>query len=312
VNMKKNFRYLSNDGKTNIHCALWMPKTKEFTGILQISHGMVEYIERYSTFAEYLNQRGFIVVGHDHLGHGKSVISESHWGYFAEKSADEILIRDMHKMRILMQKRYPDVPYFMLGHSMGSFLLRKYLTRYPNGLRGAIIMGTGVKNNLELRTAMSLCSSMAVLKGWNYRSALLQKMVFSSNNKKFEDENNTNSWLTRDQKIVEDYTADPRCSFVFTLNGFHTLFSVIYHGNRKKNIQKLPIELPMLLISGEDDPIGAYGVGIKKLYHLYRRAGITDITYRLYKEGRHEILNELDKETVFSDIYKWLAKRIGL
>lgn len=309
--MKKSFRFLSGDGVTKIHGVQWIPASGRINAILQISHGMVEYVERYDEFAHYMNQKGILVVGHDHLGHGKSVLSENEWGYFSKKFSDEILIRDMHKLRKTIQKKYSAVPYFMLGHSMGSFILRKYLSRHGENLHGAVILGTGIRGRLELLAGMLLCSSIAAVKGWKYRSALVHRLAFQGNQKSLKKEGGNTSWLTKDTKIAAAYANDPRCTFRFTLNGYFTLFSLFLYSNRYKNIQRIPKELPILLSSGAEDPLGNYGKGIKKLYHIYRKAGIKEITYRLYKDDRHEIINELDRETVYADIHSWIAKRTG-
>ena len=138
-----NFTFLSNDGKTAVHAVKWMPDNGEFKAILQITHGMVEFIERYAAFAEFLTENGYMVVGHDHIGHGQSVASKEDWGFFAEENPSDVVVADIHKLRTLVQEENPDVPYFMMGHSMGSFMLRKYLSLHNENLRGAIIMGTG-------------------------------------------------------------------------------------------------------------------------------------------------------------------------
>ncbi len=306
---KSELAFLSADGTTRIHAVRWKPEQGEILGILQISHGMIEYVERYEHFAEYLTENGFIVVGNDHLGHGRSVSSQEDWGYFAPRKGSDLVVEDLNRLRNHMQKKYPGIPYFMLGHSMGSFLLRKYLSKYGKGLSGAIIMGTGTQKSAAVVMGKVICASLALMKGWRYRSPLVDRQVFSGNNKRFQ-AGSTDSWLTKDAEIVRAYHSDPCCTFKFTLNGFYNLFDTIHFINQKEHIRAIPRELPLFLVSGEDDPVGNYGAGVKRAYETYKNAGIKDISCKLYEGDRHEILNETDRELVYKDICKWLQKRL--
>ncbi len=306
---KTTFSFLSADGKTQIYCVSWKAEGTDIKGILQITHGMVEYIERYDDFAEYMTRQGYLVVGHDHLGHGESVNSPEDWGYFAEENGSDILVADMHTLRTIIQEQYPDLPYFMLGHSMGSFLLRKYLCIHHENLRGAIIMGTGNQPDAMVKMGKGLCKFLAKLHGWRHRSNLIQNIAFAGNDSKFKGENLKNSWLTKDVEIVKAYSANPKNTFRFTLNGFYNLFDTIWYDNRKENLAKMSKKLPLFLVSGEDDPVGNFGKGVKAVYDTFEALGIQDITWKLYPEDRHEILNELDKEQVYSDIYNWIDVR---
>lgn len=307
---KVTFTFLSADKKTSIHCVSWEPENKDFRGILQITHGMVEYIERYEGFAEFLNTKGYLVVGHDHLGHGESVKTPEDWGFFAEENGSDVLVEDMHSLRTIVQERFPGVPYFMLGHSMGSFLLRKYLCMHGDNLRGAIIMGTGDQPDRVLKFGKGLCRTMATVRGWHYRSGLIQKMAFAGNDNKFRGESLKNSWLTKDVEIVKAYSESPKCTFVFTLNGFYNLFDTIWYDNRPENLEQMPKKLPLFFVSGEDDPVGSFGKGVKQVYDRYEKLGMVDITWKLYPTDRHEILNELDREQVYEDLYSWLEVRL--
>ena len=308
---KSTFEFLSADKGTKIHAVKWEPDTEKIQGILQITHGMVEYIERYEAFAEYMTNQGFLVVGHDHLGHGASVVSSEYWGYFAKQNGSDILVEDMNTLRIMTQKEYPELPYFMLGHSMGSFMLRKYLSKYGQNLRGAIIMGTGSQPDKMVKLGKRVCKFLAVFRGWSHRSKLVNNMAFSGNNKRFEAEG-TSAWLTKDKEIVASYNKEPRCTFIFTLNGFYNLFDTIHYINQPEHMDSIPKELPLFFVSGEDDPVGNYGAGVKEAYEAYERVGIEDITWKLYPTDRHEILNELDKEKVYEDIYAWMKVHVEL
>lgn len=308
--IKHTFGFLSADKGTKIHAVRWEPEEGEIKGILQISHGMIEYVERYEAFAEFMTKQGFMVVGNDHLGHGKSVASPEFWGYFAPKCGSDIVVEDLNQLRTMIQEEYPGVPYFMLGHSMGSFLLRKYLSKYGAGLHGAVIMGTGTQPDIVVQSAKAVCRFQALFRGWNYRSKLVENMAFSGYNKRFLDENLENAWLTKDKDIVNTYNKEPRCTFKFTLNGYYNLFDTIHYINQPENIQRIPKNLPLFLIAGEEDPVGNYGGGVKSAYETYEKAGIEDITWKLYPTDRHEILNELDKEKIYEDIYGWIKVRM--
>ena len=307
---KRTFQFQSADKATRIHGVKWEPENGEVKGILQISHGMIEYVERYEKFAEFMTEQGFMVVGNDHLGHGKSVKSQELWGYFADKGGSDIVVKDLDRLRRMIQKEHPGTPYFMLGHSMGSFLLRKYLAKYGCGLQGAVIMGTGNQPVVAAVAGKEICRVLALFRGWHYRSKLVDKMAFATYNQRFQRENRPNAWLTKDREIVEAYNREPRCTFHFTLNGFYNLFDTIHYISRPAKINAIPRSLPLLLVAGEDDPVGNYGAGVRAVYERYKKAGITDITCRLYPTDRHEILNEVDREQVYADIYEWIQARM--
>ncbi len=309
---EERFSFLSADGKTMIDAVKWIPEDRKYHAILQVSHGMVEYIDRYKHFAEFMNDNGYLVVGHSHLGHGASVLSEENWGYFADKDSPNVLIKDMHTLRTMIQSENEGVPYFMLAHSMGSYLLRRYLTVYNDNLRGAVIVGTGCVEDKMSKMGKKLCSFLALFMGWHHRSKFVNDLTFGGPYKKFDMDgtNPENNWLCRDVEVVKKYYGEPRCRFIFTLNGFHMLMDTVYYDNQMENIKKTPAKLPMLFIAGQEDPVGDMGEGVKKVYYKYNEAGMRDITYKLYENDRHEILNELDKDVVFGDILSWLEVHI--
>ncbi len=307
-----NFTFLSNDGKTAVHAVKWTPDSGEYTAILQISHGMVEFIERYIPFAEFLTTKGYMVVGHDHIGHGQSVAAQEDWGYFCEGTPSDVVIEDMHKLRTLIQEDNPGVPYFMMGHSMGSFMLRKYLAVYSDNLRGAIIMGTGFTPEKMTNLALKLTTVVAKLRGSKHRSKLIQSLAFGADYKGFDmtGENPENSWLTKDVEIVKAYYNEPRCTYMFTVNGYKGLFEAVNFSCNPENAAKLPKKLPLFIVSGMQDPVGGLGKGVKEVYDMYKDAGMFDLTYKLYENDRHEILNETDKQVVFDDLLAWMNVRI--
>lgn len=307
-----NFTFLSNDGKTAVHAVKWAPENGEYKAILQISHGMVEFIERYMPFAEFLTEKGYMVVGHDHIGHGQSVTTQEDWGYFCEGKPSDIVIEDMHKLRTMIQEDNPGVPYFMLGHSMGSFMLRKYLAVHNEQLRGAIIMGTGFIPGKITGLALKLTAVIGKLRGSKHRSKLLQSLAFGEDYKAFDmtGEKPEDSWLTKDVEIVKAYYNEPRCSYMFTVNGYKGLFEAVNFSCNPENAALIPKKLPLFIVSGEQDPVGGLGKGVKDVYYMYQNAGLLDLTYKLYENDRHEILNETDKQVVFEDILAWMNVRI--
>ena len=304
--IKREFYYPSADGKTQIHAIAWEPE--EVRAVLQISHGMVEYIDRYDAFARYLTQSGFVVTGNDHLGHGASVTSDENHGFFAQPEPNRCVITDIHALRTMMQENYKDVPYFMLGHSMGSFLLRQYLTLYGEGLQGAVIMGTGAQPQGVLTAARLLCRILALFHGWHYRSKLVNNMALGSYNRTFEPARTPNDWLSKNTASVDAYCADPWCTYVFTVNGYYQLFTAIEAA--QKNAGRIPKELPLLVTSGENDPVGGFGKDVRAVYEGYCKDGIRDVTLKLYPNDRHEILNETDRDQVYADLLGWLMARM--
>lgn len=307
--LKESFTFPSADGRTTVHAVKWSPEGGAYRAILQITHGMVEYIERYEGFAEFLTGEGFLVVGHDHVGHGDSIVSEEDWGYVGD-GPSRIWTSDMQTLREMCQEA--DKPYFMLGHSMGSYLLRQYLAEHGEGLTGAIIMGTGYMPAGTVKVAMTVAKLQAAFLGWRHRSKLLQQLSYSKPYKRYSLDGSdvANSWLTKDTEIVKKYYADPKCTFLFTDNAYMGLFEAVLASCSEENIRKLPRELPVFIVSGQDDPVGDLGVGVKKVYDLYQEAGMTDVTWQLYEDDRHEILNETDREKVMKDILSWMNVRI--
>lgn len=305
---KEEFYFDSKDGSTKIRALRFIPDG-DIKAILQISHGMVEFIDRYENFAEFLTNNGILVTGNDHLGHGGSVKDKSDWGYFGENGYD-VVLRDILTLTNITKELYPNKPYFLLGHSMGSFLARLYTIRYGAFLNGAIIMGTGQQNKSTLSVAKTLTKLVEKTKGERYRSKFLNGLVLGSYNKKWEPSETHVDWLTKDKAICDWYYHEPRCHFIFTANGFYNLFSLIEQIVDKNNIEQMSKDLPILVISGEDDPVGNFGKDPKALADIYKEVGIEDVELKLYSNDRHEILNELDKDAVYNDILDWLNKHI--
>lgn len=307
--MRDEFYFPSKDGNTEIHTIEWKPEG-EVKAVLQLCHGMVEYIRRYDEFAECMCSRGYYVVGNDHLGHGKSVQSKSEYGFFNEKYGNACVIGDMHTLRQRTMKKYPDVPYFILGHSMGSLLVRQYIQMYGNGLSGAVLLGVvSDRKKAVLVCGKRLCRLMAVFRGWHYRSRLIDGMVLGSYNKKFKPARTRADWMTSDKEHLDAYVSDPLCSFVFTVNAYYSMFTGMLSMEKKESIYMIPKTLPILFAAGSDDPVGNFGKGVRKIYEQYKAAGLQDVTLRLYAGDRHELLNETDRQQVYQDLFDWLEEK---
>lgn len=310
--MKEEFHFLSKDEVTGLRAVRYMPEDGLVRAVLQITHGMQEFIDRYDDFAEYLNSNNIAVYGMDLLGHGGSVKSKGDLGFMAEPHPSDTIIADMHTLYGIIKDDVPGVPVFMLGHSMGSFLFRKYLMKYGKEVNGAIIMGTGFIPEKSSRMGLSIVRLLAKFKGWRKPSPFVEKMMFGGSYKRFNMDGSRpeDSWLTKDIDIVKKYYEDPRCTFKFTLNAYKGLIETVLKVCNQENTNKTPNHLPILIVSGEEDPVGDFGKGVKKVYSMYKTAGIEDLSCVIYKDDRHEILNELDRNQVYRDILKWMVNRI--
>lgn len=280
----------------------WVPEGP-FRGIVQLVHGMAEHIDRYDGVAEALNARGFLVVGHNQLGHGAGTPLR---GYFGEKDGWQSLIDDVHGLRQLVQKDYPGLPYFVLGHSMGSFVTRCYLMEHSGGLQGAVLSGTGFFDAGTVSAGLALARAVCLLRGEKKESPLINKVGFSSSNKPFAPNRTEFDWLSRDEVEVDKYVADPWCGFLFTAGGYRDMFTGLRRMSDPEEIRKMRKDLPVLFISGARDPVGAMGEGVKKVADSFRAAGLADIQVLLYPEARHELFNELNRQEVYGDLASWL------
>lgn len=306
----KDIYFPSHDGITTIHACIWLPEG-EIKGVVQIIHGMAEYAARYAPFAEFLTSHGFAVCADDHLGHGQSVASEDLLGYFNARRDPEVIIADIRALQLAVKKQTGDKPYFILGHSMGSFFCRKYISLYGNDFSGAIIMGSGFKDIFTLTTASLAVKINALFRGWKHRSKSITKLAFGGYNKKFKPARTGNDWLSANAENVDAYEADPLCGFTFTNNGYAVLFEIIKQACAHKTISAVPKELPVYFVAGQDDPVGNYGKGVQKAYDKFVKAGVKDVNITLYENSRHEILNDNCKEKVFEDVLNFIESHIN-
>ncbi|MBQ8742799.1 MAG: lysophospholipase [Clostridia bacterium] len=307
VSFKKDHGYFeSSNGTSRIHYCIWTPDSPP-RAIVQIVHGMCEYIERYDTFARFLVSKGIVVCGHDHIGHGKSVESEDDLGFFAPSDGDVCIVSDVEKMRLIMRERYRQLPYFLLGHSFGSFVVRTYAFAYPADSVDAVILSGTCGDELPSGAGRILASIIAALRGKRHRSKLLFKLAFGGYNKRFKSEIESSkgfAWVTTDPQELERYVSDSLCTFRFTAQAYRDMFMIISHN--KKNLPHR--SLPIYLFAGTEDPVGNYGQGVAQLYQTYFEAEISDVTFKLYENERHEVLTGLKKEEAFEDLYIWIDR----
>lgn len=303
---REDFEFDSRDNATKLHGVRWIPDEAP-KGIVQIIHGMSEHVDRYEDFALFLVSKGLLVTAEDHLGHGKSV-HNGKLGYICKQDPATVMVRDVHRLKKMTQELYPGLPYFIMGHSMGSFIFRNYLCRYGKGIDGAIIMGTG----MQPKPMVVGLKTMAVLAGVFGKSQkpcnFINNMGFGTYLKRIPNPRTTSDWLTKDEKVVDKYIADPLSGFVFTANGFKTLAELILRLYKKSNLSKMPVTLRVLIVSGAEDPVGDYGAGPKKVYDSFIAEGMQRVELKLYEGDRHEILNETDKDVVYNDLYSFIEK----
>lgn len=313
---KTNFYFDSRDGATKIHAVRYEPEESALVegkpvAVLQIVHGMSEYVERYEETARFFTERGFVVTGEDHLGHGGSVAEGGTFGYFCEQDPATVVVRDVHRLKKMTQALYSGVPYFIMGHSMGSFILRNYICRYGTGIQGAIIMGTGQNSAIQTTLGKALAAEQKCFGGSKRKSKVLHNLVFGSVNKRIEDPKTENDWLSVNEENVAKYNADERCGFMFTVNGFATLFELVSQAVKAENLERIPKNLPIVLVAGDQDPIGGYGEGVKAAYDALEDAGVEHLALKLYEGSRHEILNEANGHEVMQDLYQWICARLS-
>ena len=310
---QETYTFNSADGHSVIHCRRWLPEAAP-VAVLQLVHGMVEYIERYDEFATYLAEQGYLVVGHDHIGHGHSVASVEELGVMTGDHPQEYMVADIYTHYTMVRAEQPDIPYFILGHSMGSYMLRKFLadkSEQIGSITGAIIMGTGMEKQATCNAGLAIINATIALRGKNYRSAFIRDNTYSKPYKRYDcyGKDYTNSWLSCNTASVEKYYHDPLCTYMFTANAYKALVETTRYVCSVNTMARMRHDMPLLVVSGQDDPVGNLGQGTTMAADAMREAGVTDVTLKLYPGDRHEILNELDRATVMADIYAWMESK---
>jgi alpha-beta hydrolase superfamily lysophospholipase len=303
-----SFFFPSADGIHSVYACEWVPEG-EIRGVVHIVHGLSEYTERYDRFARFLSAQGFIVCGSDHLGHGKTA-SDKVFGWFAEQDGWHKVLSDVRTMHHLTKEKHPNLPYFFFGHSMGSFLTRQYLIDYPGEVDGAVISGTGQESLTLIVLGRMLARFLTCMGQGRKVNPLTVALSIGAYNKQFKPNRTNVDWISRDEAVQDAYLADPFCRFLPTTGMFADMIGGMHYIGLPKNVARVDKSCPLFLLSGDKDPVGGQGKGVRKTRDLYLRAGCTDVSCKLYPDGRHEMLNELNYEEVHQDVLQWLEAHL--
>jgi alpha-beta hydrolase superfamily lysophospholipase len=306
---KREFFFGSADRKTQIHCIEWRPEETP-RAILQIAHGIASHVSRFEPLAEYMCARGVAVVGNDHLGHGESVAGEDDRMIFAETGGWEMALSDLRTLTGLTRETFPGVPLFLLGHSMGSFLARCYAIKWQDGIDGLILSGTGQQSAALVKAGRTMAEGEVKRHGARYKSDRLEKLMFGSYTRQIKPCRTPLDWLSRDPETVDRYMADPQCGGVPAAALVCDMLGGIAYMSRAENQKRMNKTLPVFFFSGDADPVGDYGKGVIRSYLGFLDAGMQDVTLKLYPGGRHEMLNEINKDKVYQDILNWLNSKL--
>jgi len=302
------FPFDSSDHQ-QIQAFRWSPSSPPIACV-QIAHGMADHSLRYSDFAAFLNEQGIVVYANDHRGHGKTAGSLENRGYFADRDGWNLVVEDMFRLNGIIQQENPGLPVILLGHSMGSFLSRTYMMKYSSTIRACILSGSATHASVVVKSGLLLARIQQLFLGKKHRNKLLTQMTMGAFNKGVTNPKTDFDWVTHDENIIADYIADDYCGFVCTTGFFIDLLSGLKIINNVSNIRKVRKDLPVCFVSGTEDPVGNYGKGVQQAAEKFSRAGIEDITVKLYQGGRHEMLNEINNKDVWNDLLIWIKKYI--
>ncbi|HFL2394841.1 alpha/beta hydrolase [Clostridioides difficile] len=306
-----NFTFKGEEG-LDIYTYKWEDENiKKPKAVIQIAHGMAETAQRYETFAKVLTKNGYIVYINDHRGHGKTAKIIENVGHLAEKEGFRCLVEDMYTLTNIIKKENEDLPIYLFGHSMGSFASQRYIMDYSNNLSGLILCGSNGKQGIILNLAHLIINREIKKYGRRSKSNKINNLIFGGEIIR-RNEKTKFDWLSRDKEQVEKYINDPFCGVVCSCGFFYDLVQGLKEIEDKENLKKVPFDIPIYIISGDKDPIGKNGKGVLRLRDRYIKLGVKDVTCKLYKDGRHELLNEINREEVFEDIICWLNNKIEI
>ena len=312
--------FASYDGKTRISATLWTsarfgtadkPGPEKPKAVIQIVHGMAEYVDRYDELARYLVDQGFVVCGEDHIGHGGSAAGSWEFGHMPVRGGKDILVRDAHALYRVVSELYPDVPYVLYGHSMGSFIARVYIARYGDELSACVLSGTGNVPAPLSKGGRTLARALAAIRGETYRSKFIDNLGAGAYGKQIKDARTDLDWLSTDPSVVDAYINDDRCGFMFTVGGYSTLLDLTAEVVTPACAARVPKDLPVLFVAGDGDPVGEMGKGVRAAAKLLRDAGVKRVDEKLYPGMRHEIHNEKGREQVYADVSRWIEEAIS-
>ena len=305
----QEYTYPSSDGIHTIYADIYAPKDKAVRAVVQLSHGMVDFVARYEGLAEALIKNGIVFAGNNHLGHGKSAGTPEDLGFFAERDGTVHVLRDLHTMNRYLRSTYPGVPIVLMGHSMGSFIARLFVAKHPHAVDGCIIHGTGGPNPLAPLGHL-VAGTIGLFRGQRYRSKALKAMTFSGYNSHFPKSEGPNAWLTRDLTIINEYDGHPHSGFIFTISAYRDLFRFLSRSNAKSWFQSYPKSMPTLIMSGTEDPVGNYGKGVTYVYKNLLLAGVGDVRLHMYEGGRHELFRDTCRNEAYRDIIDFTEELI--
>ena len=306
-----NFTFKGEEG-LDIYTYKWEDENiKKPKAVIQIAHGMAETAQRYETFAKVLTKNGYIVYINDHRGHGKTAKIIENVGHLAEKEGFRCLVEDMYTLTNIIKKENEDLPIYLFGHSMGSFASQRYIMDYSNNLSGLILCGSNGKQGIILNLAHLIINREIKKYGRRSKSNKINNLIFGGEIIR-RNEKTKFDWLSRDKEQVEKYINDPFCGVVCSCGFFYDLVQGLKEIEDKENLKKVPLDIPIYIISGDKDPIGKNGKGVLRLRDRYIKLGVKDVTCKLYKDGRHELLNEINREEVFEEIICWLNNKIEI
>lgn len=306
--MQKYTFTLENDDGAAVFVYFWSPSepSPPLRGVVQIAHGMSETAARYSRFAQALTSAGFLVYANDHRGHGLTAVSPEELGW-PGKDGFNGMVRDMCKLSGLIRTKHPDLPLFLLGHSMGSFLTQKVMYTGPEPYRGFILSGTNGPRGM-LSFGQNLARIQSQIQGPEHPSLLMNALSFGSFNRKFMPIRTPFDWISRDEEEVDKYIQDPLCGFICSAGFFQQFFGLLREIHRPENMRLIPKDKPVYIFAGDKDPVGFNGQGVKRLVSLYEHLKLHDLELKLYPGGRHEMLNEINRDEVTRDTIHWLER----
>lgn len=302
---EERFVFDSANGIYKVHGKLIKPLNTEIKGVVQISHGMCEYIDKYDDFANYLATKGFVFIGHDHIGHGDSVNEPEDYGFFGSRDGYKSMIEDLKKVSDIAREKYPNKPLYLLGHSMGSLIARCYAAKYGSDLSGLILCGTVGPQPL-VKAGIKFADLLANQKGEKYRSRMLYDVSLNFANLKFLPAKTRFDWISSDEEEIKRHIADEKIKFIFTVKGYSDLFHLVSLANSEMLIKTVPKDLKIIFMSGDEDPVGENGEGVERAFELYKKMGLLNVEMKLYHKKRHELLKEINKKEIFADIINWI------
>lgn len=307
--MRENFKFTDSDG-VELNVYKWQPDGK-ILGVVQLVHGMAENILRYDEFAKYLNNKGFIVYGHDHRGHGLTAKTKEELGYLADNEGFEWLVRDLYELMMKVKEENKGLPIYLFGHSMGSFVSQRFIELHGKEIDGLILSGSNGEPTKLTPLGILLANMEIKLFGRRHRSKMMNQLSFGGFNNKFKPNRTSYDWLCSVDSEVDKYIANKYCGFICSASFYYDLLRGLKTINKKDNFKAIPKDLPIYILAGDMDPVGFFGKGIINLHNKLKSTGVNDVKYKLYKNKRHEILNEDNKLEVMNDISDWLLDRLN-